>query len=273
MKLIILFTFNHQNYAKWLCRFNDNLENIEKSNAEFAQLQNGAFSIRRSNRNFSRSPIDLTLEQTINANAGNRLKGISAFTNNINARKKWATTHSIRTFRVHQFYEFIGIINLHDLSENHSKTKVYAERVDRFICAVEESLNPFQENLNPNYLYNLSSGKAASEDTANFLLNVISTGKHQLNSFIKECLLCPKRFDQPIRRNKIKTFSSEICKPHENTAVHEKIDEIKLEKHVIWRILSMAVGRNIDLEMVLSYPLTNVPHSLAYPDGTSCSKT
>ncbi|KAK0160291.1 hypothetical protein PV328_007719 [Microctonus aethiopoides] len=36
----------------------------------------GAFGVKRTSANFSRSPVDLTLEQTINADAANRLTGI-----------------------------------------------------------------------------------------------------------------------------------------------------------------------------------------------------
>lgn len=265
----VFFAFNHQNYAKWMCRYIDNLENIEKTHPGLLnQFQNGAFSIRRSAKNFSRTPIDLTLEQTINANASNRLKGITAFTNNINARQKWATTHSIRTFIVHQFFEFIGTIKLDDLNERQYETRIFKDKVHRFMEVIRESLNPCDEKINANYLFNLSSGKAASDDTADFLLNVLSLGKRNLVAFKQECILSPKRFEEPICRNKLTTFSSEICKPKKNTRIHDKINEIRLEKQVIWQIFSMAIDRKIDIEMVLSHPLTNVPHSLAYPDGT-----
>lgn len=265
----LFFVFNHQNYARWLCRFNDNLQNIDTTHPGMMdQLTNGAFTIRRTNKIFSRAPIDLTLEQTINANAGNRLRGITAFTNNIDARQKWATTHSIRTYLVHQFYEFIGIVKLDDLSESINENKKFAEKVEKYMCAVGQSLNPFDENLNKCRSFNISTGKAASDETSGFLLNVLSIGKSGLRSFIEECKSSSKRFDEPIRRNKVFTFASEIFKPKKSAKNNEKISEIKLEKEVIWQILCMALQREMNLEAVLSYPLTNVPHMLAHADGT-----
>lgn len=263
----LFFAFNHQNYARWLCRFNDNLQKIDSTHP-VNQLKNGAFSVRRTQKNFTRSPIDLTLEQTINANAGNRLMGILAFTNNINAWQKWATTHSIRTFFIHQFYEFVGLIKLEDLSENTDENRVFAEKVNKFIDTVNQSINSFQENLNPDHLFNVSTGKAASEETCTFLLNAISIGKDGLNSFIEECKLSPKRFEEPIRRQKVSTFASELCKPKKSTKFHEKISEAKLERDVIRSMLCMAIKKQIDIEMFLSHPLTYVSHMLAHTDET-----
>lgn len=46
------------------------------SNLIFLRAENspfGPFGVRRTKANFSRSPVDLTLEQTINADASNQL--------------------------------------------------------------------------------------------------------------------------------------------------------------------------------------------------------
>ena len=50
-------------------------------------LKNGAFSIKRTTKPFIRNPVDLTLEQTVNANAASRMTGISAFTTSDQALK------------------------------------------------------------------------------------------------------------------------------------------------------------------------------------------
>ena len=47
----------------------------------FDEFKNGLFSIHHTEKSFSGSPIDLTLEQTINANAANQKKGITLITN------------------------------------------------------------------------------------------------------------------------------------------------------------------------------------------------
>lgn len=106
----LFFIFNHHNYARWLTRNLDNLINIETTHPGLkTEFENGAMSVRRTPKNFCRSPIDLTLEQTINANAANKLKGISAFTNSLNARHKWSETHSTRMAIITELMEFLGL--------------------------------------------------------------------------------------------------------------------------------------------------------------------
>lgn len=72
----LFFFFNHQNYARWLTRFHDNLLKKEDSHPGITELfDNGIVPIRRTGKPFSRMPIDLTLEQTINADAASQLTG------------------------------------------------------------------------------------------------------------------------------------------------------------------------------------------------------
>ena len=44
----------------------------------------------------SRSPIDLALEQTINADATIQKTGISSLTNSVSARQQWVESHLLR---------------------------------------------------------------------------------------------------------------------------------------------------------------------------------
>ena len=56
------------------------LENIQNEKPEVIEyLKNGAFSVNRTGKPLSRVTVDMALEQTINAEAKNRLKGIMAF--------------------------------------------------------------------------------------------------------------------------------------------------------------------------------------------------
>ena len=61
----------HINYAQWLSKFQLDLVNVEQSHPGIRSiLNNGAFSIRRTCKSFSPIPVDLTLEQTVNADEG-----------------------------------------------------------------------------------------------------------------------------------------------------------------------------------------------------------
>ena len=57
------------------------LENIQNEKPQVIEyLKNGAFSVNRTGKAFSIVAVDMALEQTINAEAKKRLKGIMAFT-------------------------------------------------------------------------------------------------------------------------------------------------------------------------------------------------
>ena len=76
----VSFTANRLNYSRWKVHYYFNLINMEETQAGITEvLANGALSIHRTDKSFSRSPIDLTLEQTINADAASCQTGIAAF--------------------------------------------------------------------------------------------------------------------------------------------------------------------------------------------------
>ena len=76
-RLNIFFTTNHQNYAKWMTRYSLELLNLDLPLRKM--LMNGGLSVQQSKNHFSRVGVDMALEQTINAEAKSRLKGIIAF--------------------------------------------------------------------------------------------------------------------------------------------------------------------------------------------------
>lgn len=73
----LFFICNQQNYARWTMKYYSNLLNVNETHPDlFEQFQQGSFGIQRTNKPFSKQPIDLVLEQTINADAARRLTGI-----------------------------------------------------------------------------------------------------------------------------------------------------------------------------------------------------
>lgn len=68
----IFFGLNRPNYARWGVLF---LYQLMKAAPQSRMvLQSGAFSIRRTRKNFARSAIDLTLEQTMNRDAASPMR-------------------------------------------------------------------------------------------------------------------------------------------------------------------------------------------------------
>ena len=61
-------------------------------------------------------------------------------------------------------------------------------------------------------------------------------------------------------------FSVELQK-HKARA-RDKVDEIRVQRNLFGRLLALSLDMNIDLEKVLSYPITLIPMSLCHADGS-----
>ena len=67
----VFWSMNHLNYARWLVLYEETLLNVDKTHSGLKEeFLKGSFGVKRTHRNFSRLPVDLTLEQTYNADAG-----------------------------------------------------------------------------------------------------------------------------------------------------------------------------------------------------------
>ncbi|GFW31674.1 hypothetical protein TNCV_4683461 [Trichonephila clavipes] len=83
----IFFICNQQDYARWTVKYYDNLLKVAETHPDlFEGFKHGCFGIKQTTKPFSRQPIDLVLEQTINADAARKLTGVIHFTNSISAR-------------------------------------------------------------------------------------------------------------------------------------------------------------------------------------------
>lgn len=88
-----------------------------------------------------------------------------------------------------------------------------------------------------------------------------------MKQFIAECEIDAGRFSKPIRRNTIRNFTNEIGKT-KGPSQKKYINETKYERSMLAQIFCLAYTHSVDLNKVLSYPLTSVPRSLAHEDGT-----
>ena len=85
----MFFALNHPNYACWKVKYHNSLLTLEETHPEtFWVYQDGMFSINRTTKPFSGNLIDLTLEQTVNADAASQRNGIASMTNSISARQR-----------------------------------------------------------------------------------------------------------------------------------------------------------------------------------------
>lgn len=257
----LFFAFNHHNYARWSTRYLDELMNIDENYPGLRnEFNNGALSIRRTTANFCRTPVDITLEQTINANAANKLTGITLLTNSIYARQRWSETHVIRTAIITNLLDKLRL-NKHNNSESSWKSKLFDRQQQKFTEEIIKNINPFNECIDPSKLFNITSGKSASIETTEFLVNVEKNGMQQMQNFITESKIS-ERFSKPLKRNIIQNFAAETSKSKKSQK--KQIDSMRIERNVLARSLCIAMKNKVDLRSILSYSLADVPHSFAH---------
>ena len=106
----LFFATNHQNYSRYVTLYSLELLNLEHSNpVVFHMLKNGGLSIRRNEQQFNRVDVDMCLEQTINAQAKNRLKGIVAYADVNTAVHRWLFTSAMRTHLLDNVLNMAGM--------------------------------------------------------------------------------------------------------------------------------------------------------------------
>jgi len=142
----IVFATSRPNYSRWMVRYHLNLLNIDTTHPGIREtLTNGGLSVRRTEKHFSRSPVDLTLEQTIDADSASRLTGIAAFSQSIGARKRWMVTRSMRSVIIAQLLELAGMKKKEDVTQELKPYRVERDNEDlqKIISGIEATLNPF----------------------------------------------------------------------------------------------------------------------------------
>ncbi|KAK2138952.1 hypothetical protein LSH36_2190g00024 [Paralvinella palmiformis] len=141
----VLFAANRPNYSRWIMKYHRNLLNIEDSHPGINQvLCNGALSMSRTDKNFSRSAVDFTLEQTINADAASRHTGIVAFNNSDTARQRWMLTRSARSAIVGKLLAKAGLESPDDVTKSLKpyRFKKDHEDLNSLKNGIESIINP-----------------------------------------------------------------------------------------------------------------------------------
>ena len=128
-------------------------------------------------------------------------------------------------------------------------------------------MNPFDNDKDRNYLFNIASGKSVSDAACDFLLNCYETGKHAHEEFLNECLEDPNRFEENIKRQKVVTFATAV-KKQKSTDKDNKIQAIGMMRDLFGSILYLVLQKRVDMATTLRYPLTPYSFVLCHCDGS-----
>lgn len=267
----LFFAFNQPNYAKFLVKYHDDLIKIDQTHPGLKEaLEKGSFGVKRTDKSFSRQPVDVTLGQAINADAANRLTGILHFTNSIGARQRWCKNHSIRSTVIADVMDETGLKKKQDVTADlrASVIKKNTVQIEDFLRSIDDALNPNDSRLQHDLLYNISNSQTAPPHVADYLRSFETKGNEQREAFISEGAISKLCLQARFPRNKIHSFTETIKKT--KIKVSGKVQEVRMQRDLFGRLLGVALEINIDIKKVLTYPLTPVPLSMCHIDGMIC---
>ena len=272
----IFFSYDGQNYARYLTMFSIMLANIDETHpGAVDMLKQGAFSVARSFIPGSRADVDKTMEETFmklsKSKGGASGSGITGITKNYNAYQRWVKT-------THERSKFLSAtLCLAGLSANDKRThkdlrrknlKVGYRLVEQTIDAIHSYVSPFSLP-NDDKLYCLSSGSPAPSVVETDILRADMVGKDKRNMFITERLEKQTDFYEPIKRSKLKTFAFTNKTVSLNKSQNKEI-QYKDQGNILTKLLVSSLNSDsvLDLNIIMSYSLTPVPYCFATPDGS-----
>ena len=244
--------------------YHNNLLKLQNTHPQvYEDFRNGYFVLKRTSKQFSCEPVDLTLKQIISTDAACQRTGISALTNSISAIQGCTQSHSVRVTLISKMFEEMGLTRKKGVTEElkfHRMNQNW-QHLEKLINGIAETMNTFSDLIDKNYLSNITTSKAAHEETATFLLYIMEIGRKGRDQFIDDCVKDSSRFSQPIKRQKIKNCVTQAGKFNVSSASNNKT-------RVLFRsIFFHTLQAKMDIGEVLRYPLTSALLSLCYPDG------
>ena len=261
----ILIATNHINYSRWRTQFQLDLLNIDNTHPGLrAILEGGAFSVRRTNKPFSRAPLDLTLEQTVNCDAASRLIRLSSATNNYSARLRWMSS---RAAVISMAQEMTGLTSIDGTTAELHPSRIESD-LQKVLVQIQDSCDPFKNTSEK--LFNISSGKAASQPVQSCLLGNAEKGNERHKYFMSSCFSDSTNFEKPIKKEKLETFRYE-CKGSRRNP-DKRIAALVAPRDLMGRRVILATKTDLGLKYVLTYPLTPVSLSMCSADGIMANK-
>ena len=263
----IFFALNRPNYARWCTLFQQKLDNLDPVALDI--LKAGAFSTRRSDRPYSRAAIDLTLEQSINRDAASSATGITHFGNSDNAFRRWCVSFSQRSMAVTVMKECSGYQAGETPSNQLRKSRISRDNADMTALktTITNICNPFSDTA-PTELVNIATGKVASAAATKYLTGCLKRGAELKNQFLQECKADDTRLLKRVKKVKVENFAADNVKGKGKQTKKTAVESARDGFGNILARIGTEENIGINLRDIMSYPITDVPLSLAHTDGT-----
>ena len=138
------------------------LHNFENKNPVVElKFRSSDFSVNWSGRKLPNVGIDMALEQTKNAEAKNRLKGIIGYADISSAVNRWITTNSMRREVVNIALEIADLDKPIDVTKELRAPRIAKDNEDvkKVKKLIKDTLNPFDKSTNVGALFNIRTSR------------------------------------------------------------------------------------------------------------------
>ena len=143
------------------------------------------------------------------------------------------------------------------------------EHIEVVLHALPEFCDPFSAPASTSAcLLNIATGKGASASTQKYLTESFLPGHDLHKKFREECTDDSSRLLKPITRRKVCNFASENTKPKQSAVLKSTSAASSRRDSFIRMIVVISQNTKFSLQHVLNHQITEVPLSIAQPDGS-----
>lgn len=259
------FAYDRPNYSRYLTTYWLEMKSLEETHPGALEEVKSNWTVQRQGRyGFSSVPCDMTIEQTANRDA--KIKGgLVGFTLNRGYIHRWLLSQPERSAISRKCEELAGTINQNRKRKNLdcSSRKRHEQNVQNVICTLESMVNPF-EYFQPN-LVNVSTGRVVNSEALDDIIRAEELGTTHFINFVEKNLMSqsPDLF-KTIKKLNLKSF---VTKEKRKDTATTSLKDSKSTRDLYARALLLSENRDIDLEQLLSYSLSQYPASFATPEG------
>ena len=277
--------YDHTNYARWGPVYMTDMKNLHKTAPEvLKEFEMGNFVVKRSSHQFNQVPVDQATEWV------NRMckisNGIIGITKNDPARDRFCTTWSERSHISNATKDMFGIKDDDNaistrkealpsrMKLDHDCVNTLVKQFKRFnvfntvSSIVEEEQDTIVGTKEGPTLVSLATNDLATWEIEECLLQAYTSGKQLVvANTTKRLIEKTVSFYSPLVQNNTKTFGN-MYQTKITSSKQNITKSVKADRKLIQRLLNASMaGRDINMEDILKYELSNYPLSLVKTNG------
>lgn len=270
------FACSKQNYSRWGTLYVLEMS-LSLPNEVRKLFDNGEFAIRFTSGAFRGLWSDIGVEMSA-IRVAKSSSGIIGLTRRDSAITRWSLTRNLLGQYAEVMSRRSGQFDENTLYREHEGDKpAMRTRDEAHVRKITEHVqnhmsDPYSVDTRSDILINIGSGSVATPEISKSLLEILKIGRERMFEFIETTLektsLQQKNFFDPIKKVQLKTFSD--MRKTISMTVGNKIMKQSISAETVYqRALAVCATRSeVNLQKILSLPITNIPPALFKPDGS-----